>query len=119
MSQPQQSSINIVLPSADQGKACPFLPPIPIPKQVVGAGMDLIVQPCMKQACAIYESCQGEASQPAQVSRARDRRLTLAKCFRELSEAPGLPGFAISFIHSLASRLEAESVPASVPTGTA
>jgi len=115
--QAQASSINLVLPEG--GKACPFLPPIPIPKQIAGAGMDLFLQPCLKQGCAIYESCLGDASQVAQVSRARARNGTLVSAFRELAEFPGIPDFAKSFISSLASLMEALSVPPSTPTGTA
>ena len=89
----------IIQPQSEtQKKACPYLPAIPIMSKVAPGRVDgLSPTPCMENACAVFESCQGEYSPKALHEKAEARskanRETIAKALISCESLPmvGLP----------------------------
>lgn len=109
MDSPTQG-ISFILPPKEQGLVCPHLPPIPIPKQIQGSGLDIHFQPCVGTACAIYRNCQGDASPVASLDRNKRRDAMLVGVMRSLKGVPFLSAESKELIESVASKMEANAV---------
>lgn len=61
MNEPNKLSISFILPP-DDAPVCPYLPPVPVPKPIMGSGFEIHLTPCLGEPCAIYAECQGDSS---------------------------------------------------------
>jgi len=108
--------INFVLPPKEAGKVCPYLPPIPVPKQIEGSGMDLHFTPCIGLSCAVYDSCQGDSSPMMRGMKDRNRLALLASVARSLKDFPFISGTMKEKLEEVAAKLDLQAMPSPKPT---